>query len=218
MNNLTDVTKHLFYSAWILVSIEMIRVGGVIITSFELLLPIADIAFDCALILFGIGILRLGYSLDYKSKWLVAPILFFISAFLDVTSVIIHLTNFEASWQTEPLVYLNLTIVVVQTIILVIGFLFLKLNIDYLAENNIIERKGQYYLTVGFLLNLIPSIIGWYEDFTGDLSYLNLALILYIIAVFFILLGFLGLTSTMTLLQKWSHEQEPEPETLEVEE
>ena len=81
MNDLKDITKHLFYSAWILTIIQVIRVAAtsrLIGMDFPVLVLISDVAFDCALILFGIGLIRLGSALkDYK-KWLIAPIFLFI--------------------------------------------------------------------------------------------------------------------------------------------
>ena len=214
MADLKDITKHLFYSAWILTIVQLIRVAAttIIATNFQAMILIADVAFDCSIILFGIGLIRLGKTFDNYTKWIFAPILLFISAFLDILNIIFTSTSFRESWTTEPLVFVNLTILICHGIVLVIGFLFLKFDIDYLAENKIIERKGQFFLALGFLVNLAPSIIGWYGSYVGESSFKlwqeNLAFYIYLFATFLILLGFLGLASTMKLLQMWSHEKD----------
>ncbi|MCE7742940.1 MAG: hypothetical protein GOP50_10835 [Candidatus Heimdallarchaeota archaeon] len=216
MNDLKDITKHLFYSAWILTIVQMIRVAAVTIIAvdFQEMTLIADVAFDCALVLFGIGLIRLGRELENYSKWIIAPVLLFTSAGLDILNIIFTYTNLRASWTTEPLVFLNLSILVCQAVVLVTAFIFLKINIDNLAKNEIIERKGQYFLALGFLVYLVPSIIGWYGSYVGETSFQlwqeNLAFYVYLFATFLILLGFLGLTSTMKILQVWSHGQELE--------
>ncbi len=216
MNDLKDITRHLFYSAWILTIVQMIRVAAVtvIAVDFPEMILIADVAFDCALILFGIGLIRLGKELENYKRWIIAPILMFTSAGLDILNIIFTWSSFRASWTTDPLVFLNLSILVCHSIILVAGFLFLKLNIDNLAKNQYIQRKGQYFLTLGFLVNMAPSIFGWYGQYVGETAYQlwqkNLAFYLYLFATFLILLGFLGLASTMKLLQVWSHHQELE--------
>jgi len=212
LNDLKDITKHLFYSAWILTIVQMIRVAAVTIIAvdFQGMTLIADVAFDCALILFGIGLIRLGKKLENYSKWIIAPVLLFISAGLDILNIIFTYTNLKASWTTEPLVFLNLSILICHSLVLVTAFLFLKFNIDNLERNEIIERKGQYFLALGFLVNLVPSIFGWYGGYKGItvLWQENFAFYVYLFATFLIILGFLGLASTMKILQIWSHEQE----------
>ena len=194
----------------------MIRVAAVTIIALDFpeMILIADVAFDCALILFGIGLLRLGSNIDAYKNWKIAPIMLFSSAMLDLINVIITATSFRESWTTEPLVYINLTILICQALVLIIGFLFVKLNIDSLAKNELIERKGQYLLSLGFIVNLAPSIFGWYGEFVGETAYQlwqrNLAFYLYLFATFLILLGFLGLASTMKLLQIWSQNEDLE--------
>ncbi len=194
--------------------LQMIRVAVTTIVNidFQGIILIADAAFDCALILFGIGMIRLGKSQDTISNWLVAPILLFISAGLDILNIIFTSTKFGDRWSSEPLVFVNLTILIGTFLVLVVGFIFLKFIIDSLEKKEYIERKGQYYLPLGFLIYLIPSILGWYGGYIGEGNELiwqeNLALFVYLFATFLIILGFLGLTSTMKLLQFWSHDQE----------
>jgi len=214
VNNLTDITKHLFYSAWILTIIQMIRVAAVTIIAvdFPEMVLIADVAFDCALILFGIGLIRLGKELDNYTKWSIAPVFLFIAAGLDIINIIFSWSSFKGEWSSYPLAYLNLTLLIIYVLTLVIGFLFLKFDIDKLAKNDYIERKGQYFLALGFLVNIISQIIGWYGGYIGVSSSQiwleNLALYDYLFASFLIILGFFGLASTMKLLQNWSYHQE----------
>ena len=213
MTNLNDITKHLFYSAWVLTIVQIIRVTAVtlIATDFPQMTLIADIAFDCSLTLFGIGLLRLRRTLNLVKNWMITPILFFISAVLDILNIILTSTSVGDKWSSEPLVFLNLAVLLSTFLALIVGFVFLKFNIDYLKEREFIERKGQYYLPLGFSIHLIPSIIGWYGGYIGvtnvQIWQENLSLFVYLFATFLIILGFLGLSSTMKLLQVWSYEQ-----------
>ena len=169
MTNLNDITKHLFYSAWVLTIVQIIRVTAVtlIATDFPQMTLIADIAFDCSLTLFGIGLLRLRRTLNLVKNWMITPILFFISAVLDILNIILTSTSVGDKWSSEPLVFLNLAVLLSTFLALIVGFVFLKFNIDYLKEREFIERKGQYYLPLGFSIHLIPSIIGWYGGYIG---------------------------------------------------
>jgi len=214
LSDRTDITKHLVYSAWILTIIQMLKVAGSYIFINYLLesVLIIDAAFDFALILFSIGLIRLGRSLSEDIKWKLPSSFLIIASFIDIIAIILAYVNIKAGWSTSPFIYVRLAFVVVYFLVLATGFTLLKFTIDSLFKNDYLPRKGQWYIPIGILILLAPAIINWYSVLINPLVLYawieNVSLILFLFAAFLIILGFFGLSSTMNMFQSGKYAME----------
>ncbi len=205
MSERSDITKHLVYSAWILTILQMLKVAGSYIFgkyAIELVL-VVDAAFDFALILFSIGLIRLGLSLSENIKWKLPSIFLISSSLIDIVALILAYINLKASWNMKPFIYVRLSFIVTYFIVLAVGFIFLRNTINSLFNNSYLPRKGQWYIPAGIIVLLAPAIINWYSVLIYPLVLYawieNVSLILFLFAAFLIILGFFGLSSTLNM-------------------
>ena len=222
MSERLDIAKHLVYSAWILTIIQMLRVaGGFLLSGYFIdIVAIFDAAFDCALILFSIGLIRLGKSIEGIKYWILSACLLCSAAIIDIIAIIISYSNLANNWDIPPLLYVRLVILIFYYVILVSGFLVLKFTIDSLYKNNYIPRKGQWYIPVGIAVYFIPTIINWYSlvVYPNELYnwIQNVSLSLFFFAAFLIILGFFGLSVTMNMFRSGEYLNEELIENNEI--
>lgn len=207
MSDRIDIAKHLVYSAWLLTIIQMLRVASnLLFAEFNLIIVvIIDAAFDFTLILFSIGLIRLGKSLMKVEKWKLASIFLIISSVIEIVGIILSYVSIKVGWNTKPFIYFNLVFLVTYYLVITVGFIFLKFTLDSLYKNDYIPRKGQWYIPFGMSILLAPSIINWCNiliyPLSLDLWILNLSLSLFLLAAFLIILGFFGLASITNMIQ-----------------
>jgi len=202
-----DIAKHLVYSAWLLTIIQMLRVASnLLFAEYNLIIvAIIDAAFDFSLILFSIGLIRLGKSLKKIEKWKLASIFLIASSVIEIIGIILSYVNIKVGWNTKPFIYVNLVILVTYYLVIIVGFIYLKFTLDSLHKNDYIPRKGQWYIPFGMVVLLASSIINWCNILvypsTLDLWILNISLTLFLFAAFIIILGFFGLASITNMVQ-----------------
>ncbi|MHA1219746.1 MAG: hypothetical protein ACTSSN_13605 [Candidatus Heimdallarchaeaceae archaeon] len=207
MSDRIDIAKHLVYSAWLLTIIQMLRVASnLLFAEYSLaIVVIIDAAFDFTLILFSIGLIRLGKSLRKIEKWKLASILLITSAVIEIVGIILSYVSTKDGWNTKPFIYFNLVFLIIYYLVITVGFIFLKFTLDSLHKNDYIPRKGQWYIPLGMVILLAPSIINWYNVLIYpsalDLWILNLSLSFFLLAAFLIILGFFGLASITNMIQ-----------------
>ena len=201
-----DVTKHLFYSAWILLFLQMGKViGSTILTLYyPNILNIIDAAYNCALILFSIGLLRLGLEVEGLRFWKASSMVLIAAALVDITTLILSYIFRGDAWFYSPLIFVRLPLILSYLIFLTVGYTLVKFLIDELFKQNIVNQKGKFSLSVGFTLLLIPYIISWYGDYLLIQSVqhwiYNLGLFFFLLASFLVIIGYMQLGTSMKMM------------------
>ncbi len=201
-----DISKHLFYSAWILLVLQMGKVIGSTLLGalYPSLINIVDAAYDCALILFSIGLLRLGLEVEGLRFWKTSSIVLISAAFVDITTLILSYVFSGDEWFFSPLIFVRLPLILSYLILLALGYTFIKFLIDDLFKQNIVNQKGKFYLSVGFILLLVPYIVSWYSDYlqleTVQHWIYNLGLFFFLLASFMAIIGYMQLGSAMKMM------------------
>ncbi len=193
-----DIKKHLFYSSWALMILQMILVAT---STIQIdISQVTIIAYNCALILFAIGLLRMNSHIDFKF-WKYTAFLLIVAPLLSLVHTILFFI-FEEQWET----FLTVRIVFIITTLVLIAtaFIGVKKIIDTLYSLKITGRSGKYYLSFGNLLLLFPYIAAWYEEYIYPMkieSWLETSsLIIFLVSTFFIILGYLDLGFTLKSL------------------
>jgi hypothetical protein len=187
--------------------LQMLKVAGSYIFVNYLLeaVLIVDAAFDFALILFAIGLIRLGRSLKEDIKWKLPSGVLISSSIIDIIAIILAYVNVKAGWSLYPFIYVRLILITVYFSVLALGFLLLRTSINSLYNNGYLPRKGQWYIPLGIVILLAPAIINWYSLLIYPVVLYawiqNVSLILFLFAAFLLILGFFGLSSTMNMFK-----------------
>ncbi|MFW9852947.1 MAG: hypothetical protein ACFFDS_08390, partial [Candidatus Thorarchaeota archaeon] len=206
-----DVAKHLFYTTWVLMVLQMIKVLNITFLGVyvPLLVNIVDAAFDCALILFAIGIIRLGKEIENIRKWMVTSIALIFAGGVDITTLILSyifgsIGNLSGYWILAPLLYVRLVLLICFLVALPIAFMYIKFHIDDLEKLNIIPRKGRLFIPAGYFLQIFPYLIPWIGDYMNPKTLppivSNLGLFFILISAFLIIVGFLELTVVVKMI------------------
>ena len=105
-----DIAKHLFYSAWILLFLQMGKVIGstLLAALYPYILNIIDAAYDCALILFSIGLLRLGLTVEGIRFWKTSSLILMAASAVDIITLILSYIFKGEEWVYSPLIYIRL--------------------------------------------------------------------------------------------------------------
>ncbi len=208
MNVSEDVAKHLFYSTWFLMILQMIKVLNTTFLGIfvPLLVNIVDAAFDCALILLAIGIIRLGKEKDNIKGWIVSSIALIFAGGVDIITLILSYSYPYESWILAPFLYIRLALLICFLVALPIAFTYLKFHIDDLEKMKIISRKGRFFIPAGYLLQIYPYLIPWIGDYMNPKILppivSNLGLFFILISAFLIIVGFLELTVVVKMILK----------------
>ncbi len=203
-----DVAKHLFYTTWVLMVLQMLKVLNTTFLGIyvPLLVNIVDVAFDCALILLAIGIMRLGKEIENIKKWIVSSIALIIAGGVDIITLILSYSFPNESWILAPFLYIRLALLIFYLVALPIAFAYIKFHIDDLEEMNIIPRKGRFFIPAGYLLQIYPYLIPWIGDYMNPKILppivSNLGLFFILISAFLIIVGFLELTVVVKMILK----------------
>ncbi|MHA1396900.1 MAG: hypothetical protein ACTSSF_04255, partial [Candidatus Heimdallarchaeaceae archaeon] len=192
-----------YYSTWILLIVEMLKVLITVIAILPIsVAAIIDIGFDISLFLFAFGIIRMGKFEQSLNRWKETSILLFISGFSDIILIIISFIFDESIYPN--FIYVRLVFLILILSSLFGGFLFQTKFANQLFEMQLIkERKNNYYLPIGIFALFFPYITSWVsslkaESITNILSWI--ALFVFLIASFFIVVGFLELSFSYKLL------------------
>ncbi len=198
-----DISKHIFYSVWLLMFLQMGKViGGTLIPlDYIFILNIIDAAYDCVLILFAIGLIRLGIEVVELRRWKISSIILIIAAAVDITTLSLSYIYSDENWHFSPLIFIRLVLFLTYLLLLIFGFGLMKIHIDSLFSMNLVNQRGNFYISSGFILLIIPYIITWY----GDYLYIkpvqawvfNLGLFFFLLAAFLVIIGFLNLATNM---------------------
>ena len=201
-----DISNHLFYTTWLLLLLQMGKIIGSAFYYYDLFIVIIDIAFDCALILFSIGIIRIGKETKHLTNWKISSILIFSASFFDIITIILSFIFVEDSWIMRPLIIIRLILILLYLIASIVGFAYIKLLVDSLENLNIINRKGRFFISIGYILQLYPYLAAWSSDWVLPkflpASIENTALVVFLLASFALILGFLELVFTMKILRE----------------
>jgi len=201
-----DISKHLFYSAWLLLFLQMGKVIGstLLAALYPYILNIIDAAYDCALILFSIGLLRLGLEVQGLRFWKTSSLILISAAVVDITTLILSYIFRGDDWYFSPLIFVRLPLILSYLILLTVGFVLIKFLTDDLFKQNIVNQKGKLYLSAGFALLLTPYVITWYADYLliQNIQYwiYNLGLFFFLLASFLVIIGYLQLGSSMKMM------------------
>ena len=200
-----DISNHLFYTAWVLLLLQMGKILGSAFY-YDLVIIIIDIAFDCALILFGIGIIRIGKENNQLTHWKISSILIFSASFVDIVTIILSFIFVDENWSFKPLIIIRLVLLLVYLILLVVGFAYIKLLLDSMENINIINRKGRFLISIGYIIQFYPYLAAWTNDWVFPrvlpASIENTALVVFLLASFALILGFLELVFTLKILRE----------------
>ncbi len=200
-----DISNHLFYTAWVLLLLQMGKILGSAFY-YDLVVIIIDIAFDCTLILFGIGVIRIGKKNLQLTHWKISSILIFSASFVDMVTIILSFIYIDENWIIKPLILVRLVLLLVYLILLVIGFAYIKLLLDSMENVNIINRKGRFLISIGYLVQFYPYLVAWSNDWVFPrflpVSIENTALVVFLLASFALILGFLELVFTLKILRE----------------
>ena len=208
MTTSKNIIQHLFYSGGLLVLIQAVTVvGGTLLGgTYPNLWIILAIAFDCALILFAIGIVRVGIENRKAKFWLPISILLVFSALSDLAVVIMFfIIGGEAAWGISPMIFVRLALLLAYFLTLACGFSLNKFLFDNLLTENDVNRKADILLPVGLVVLIFPAIIDWYavfifpQEVVGGL--LTAAIVLYLLAEFVVILGYFQLVSNLNLIR-----------------
>jgi len=203
-----DIAKHLFYTTWVLMILQMIKVLNITFLGVyvPLLINIIDAAFDCTLILLAIGIIRLGKELEDIKKWMISSIALIFAGGVDITTLILSYAYPYESWILAPFLYIRLVLLLCFLVALPIAFLYIKFHIDDLAKMNIIPREGRLFIPAGYFLQIYPYLVPWITDYMNPKILppivSNLGLFFVLISAFLIILGFLELTIIVKMILK----------------
>lgn len=196
-----DVKKHLFYSSWALMILQMILVATS--TTFIDISQVVTIAYNCALILFAIGLLRMNSHIDFKF-WKYTAFLLIVAPLIDLVHTILYFI-FEEQWQTYTFLTIRIVFIIITLVLIATAFIGVKKIIDTLFSLKITGRSGKFYLSFGNLLLLFPYIVGWYADYIYPMnieSWLQTSsFIIFLLSTFFIILGYLDLGFTLKSLR-----------------
>lgn len=201
-----DVAKHLFYTTWVLMVLQMLKVLNTTFLGIfvPLLVNIVDAAFDCTIILLAIGIIRLGKEIESIRRWIVSSIALIIAGGVDIITLILSYIYPYESWILAPFLYIRLALLLCYLIALPIAFTYLKFHIDNLEEINVIPRKGRFFIPAGYLLQIFPYLVPWIGDFMNPKILppivSNLGLFFILISAFLIIVGFLELTVVVKMI------------------
>ncbi len=215
-----DISNHLFYTSWILLILQM---GKIIGSTFYYgnFGVIVNIAFDCALLLFSIGLIRIGLEKSQVTHWKISSILFISAALLDIIRVILSLVFEYDIWILKPLIIVRLILIILYLMALILGFAYLKLFIDSLENLNIVNRRGRFLISVGHIILFYPYLVFWSGDWIYPevlkASIENTSLIVFLIAAFVLILGFLELAFTMKILREGFVQEELEERSYKTE-
>jgi hypothetical protein len=106
----------------------------------------------------------------------------------------------------KPLILIRLVLILLFLIALVFGFAYVKLLTDSLENLNIINRKGRFLISVGYIILFYPYLAAWSSGWIYPkllhASIENTALVVFLIAAFVLILGFMELTFTMKILRE----------------
>jgi hypothetical protein len=199
-----DISNHLFYTAWVLLLLQMGKILGSAFL-YDLLFIIIDIAFDCALILFAIGLIRAGRENTQITHWKITSFFIFSAAFIDILTIILSFLYLDDNWKLRPIMIARLVLLLIYLISLVIGFAYLKLLLDSMEHSNLINRSGRFLISAGFIFLFYPILIAWTSDWVFPqfipTSLGNTALAIFLLASFVLILGFLELVFTLKILR-----------------
>ncbi|MBY8999765.1 MAG: hypothetical protein KGD64_02520 [Candidatus Heimdallarchaeota archaeon] len=216
METSKDIIQHLFYSTWLLVLIQIINMVSVALLaqSYPNLLTILGIAFDCIIILFAIGILRVGNENRNVKMWLLAGIFLILSAVADLTVVILFYTiGGEQAWKLSPVIFVRFALLIIYHLVLVSAFSLNKFFFDSLLVENNVQKKADFLIPIGFLILSIPAVIGWYSVYIYpqiiSQGALITALSLFLLAQFVLILGLFQLSSNIHLIRRISAVAKP---------
>lgn len=200
-----DISNHLFYTGWLLLLLHMGKILGSTFY-YEYFSVIVDIAFDCSLILFGIGLIRIGLENTQITHWKISCSFIFSAAFLDLILVILSFAFSNDSLILKKLIIIRLVIIILYLLALIFGFAYLKLFIDSLENLSIINRKGRFLISVGYIIQFYPYLVAWSSDWIKpqllNASIENTALIVFLIAAFVLILGYLDIAFIMKILRE----------------
>ena len=206
-----DISKHLFYASWIVLIMQMFRIIGSFFLYYEIGLVI-DVAFNCALILFSIGIIRLGKEIKSIRNWKISSISIIIAASVDILTLVLSYVFVDENWSLSPLIFIRLVLLIVVLICLIVGFAHLKIVIDGMEEIRLVNRKGRFFVSVGYLTQFFPAIVVWSVDRIYPDSMLaiieTIAIIVFLLASFALILGYLEIAFTMKILRDGFIEEE----------
>ncbi|NPD87641.1 MAG: hypothetical protein HGN29_02890 [Asgard group archaeon] len=202
-----DISNHLFYTAWVLLILQMGKIlGSAFYHDIFLVVVIIDIAFDCALILFGIGLTRIGKENAQLTHWKISTVLIFGASIVDIVTIILSFIFIDENWITQSLILIRLVLLLVYLILLLFGFAYIKLLIDSMEKINVINRKGRFLISIGYLIQFYPYLAAWSKDWvfprTLPVSIENTALVVFLLASFALILGYLELVFTLKILRE----------------
>lgn len=201
-----DIKKHLFYSSWALMILQMMLVATSTI-SIDIT-QVISIAYNCALILFAIGLLRMNSHIDFKF-WKYTAFLLIVAPLLDLVLTILFFI-FEEQWETYSFLTVRIVFIITTLVLIATAFVGVKKIIDTLFSLKITGREGKYYLSFGKLLLLFPYIAAWYADYIYPMTIepwlQTSSLIIFLLSTFFIILGYLDLGFTLKSLRDEDNE------------
>lgn len=202
-----DIKKHLFYSSWALMILQMLLVATSTIPIDSTLLivisQVVTIAYNCAIILFAIGLLRMNSHIDFKF-WKYTSFLLIVASLIDLVHTILFFI-FEEQWTTYSFLIVRIVFIITTLVLIATAFVGVKKIIDTLYSLKITGRGGKFYLSFGNLLLLFPYIVGWYADYISPRyteSWLQQSsFFIFLLSTFFIILGYLDLGFTLKSLR-----------------
>lgn len=199
-----DISNHLFYTGWVLLVLQMGKILGSTFI-YGLFSIIIDIAFDCALLLFGIGLIRIGLENSQITHWKISSIFIFSAAFFDIIMKILSFIFIDENWRLKSIIIIRLILTLLHLVALVFGFAYMKLFTDSLENLNIINRRGRFLISVGYIIQFYPYLAAWSVDWIYPkalhASIENTALVVFLIAAFVLIIGYLELVFTMKILR-----------------
>jgi hypothetical protein len=203
-----DVAKHLFYTTWVLMVLQMLKVLNTTFLGVYVrpLVSIVDVAFDCTLILLAIGIIRLGKEIENIKKWMVSSIALIVAGGVDIITLILSYSLPDDFLISAYFLYIRLILLIFYLVTLPIAFTYIKFHIDDLEGMNIIPRQGRFFIPAGYLLQIFPYLIPWIADYMNPKILhpvvTNLGLFFILVSAFLIIVGFLELTVVVKMILK----------------
>ena len=207
MGTSEDIGKHLFYSIWVLMIVQILSTvgSGLLAGIYPDILIGIQVAFDCALALFAIGILRSGNENKTIKYWLPTGILLLIAPAVDIILIILSYIYRGEQWSLTPFIYIRLGFLIVYYLIILIAFFLSKFFIDSLLEHNQVNKKSDLLVFIGYIVILMPALTTWFHDYfyprVLETWLINLAFGLYLLSAFLVLLGFFQMASNFNMLK-----------------